>query len=453
MNDTVPARTGGCRRLSPPALGLLAILAAGCLSSPAALAGKEVGAYVQRNLVSDGGVPAEHVDPELINPWGIALTATGMVWIASNGNSGSSVYDGLGNPLHSPSLAVDIPGGSPTGIASNEGADFALPCPDGTVDPAVFIFATEAGVISGWSYRAGETKAIAMVDNSQGGAVYKGVAIAANGNSRFLYATDFHGGKIDVFDNVFQPVTLPAGAFKDPSLPAGFAPFGIHNINGNLYVTYAKQDSDKEDGVAGAGMGFVNIFNADGRLVRRLASRGHLNAPWGMAMAPADFGPFSNHLLVANVGDGKINAYDPASGEFKGEIRGTDSRPLAIDGLWGICFGNGVRDQPTNALFFTAGPAGANHGLYGRIERADGLLAAGRAAPLQTQPGEQPLGGAKAGEPALQKVKASEGGDGEKPLRNEDGALLDAQGQGQQDNAAGQDTNGTLNIHAPKTPD
>lgn len=400
---------------------LLALAASLCLAAPPLQA--EVSAYVQRNLVSDGSIPAAHTDPNLVNPWGIATTPTGMVWVAGNGSSTSTVYDGRGDPMHSPPLVVDVPGGSPTGIVRNDGADFPMPGPEGTSVPSLFLFATEAGIISGWNYEADISNAVAVIDNSETGAVYKGIALAANGTQRFLYATDFHGAKVDVFDSNFQPARLPAGAFRDATLPPGFAPFGIQNINGSLYVTYARQDKEKTDSMAGAGQGFLNVFDADGRLIRRLVSRSHLNAPWGMALAPANFGPFSNQLLVGNFGDGRINAFNLSTGEFKGQLQTSDNRPIAIEGLWGICFGNGVKNQPTNTLFFTAGPGEANQGLYGRIDQAGGRLAARSRPAPPPQAVEMILGGAKPYKVPLQEVTevpladvaANEAGEGVKP--------------------------------------
>jgi uncharacterized protein (TIGR03118 family) len=208
-----------------------------------------------------------------------------------------------------------------------------------------------------------------MVDNSASGAVYKGLALAANGTAQFLYATDFHHNRIDVFDKDFKPATPSSScSFADPKMQSGFAPFGIQNLDGNIYVTYAKQDNAKHDDVAGRGFGFVNVFDANGCLLKRLARRGQLNAPWGMAIAPADFGRFSNTLLIGNFGDGRINAFDIASGNFRGQLRTNHGKPLSIDGLWGLRFGNGLNNQPTNALFFTAGPNEEAHGLYGEIE-------------------------------------------------------------------------------------
>ncbi|HET7831461.1 MAG TPA: TIGR03118 family protein [Gallionella sp.] len=323
-------------------------------------------AYNQHNLVSDGFVAADHTDPKLINAWGIAATSTSPMWVADNGTGFSTIYDGLGNPQP---LVVTIPGGSPTGLIANDTADFAVS--RGTVSGApTFIFATENGSIAGWSRAVDLNNAVTMVDRSGVMAVYKGIAMAANGTDHFLYATDFHNARIDVFDKAYKPVTLPAGAFTDSQIPVGFAPFGIRNINGDLYVTYAMQDAAKHDDVAGPGLGFVDVFDANGRLLRRLAARGTLNAPWGLALAPSDFGEFSNCLLVANFGDGKINAYELESGEFRGQLNQPNAQPVVIDGLWGINFGNGLHNQPTNVLFFGAGPGAESHGLYGRLEAA-----------------------------------------------------------------------------------
>jgi uncharacterized protein (TIGR03118 family) len=198
-----------------------------------------------------------------------------------------------------------------------------------------------------------------------------GLAIANNGSGNFLFAADFHNNRIDVFDSSFQPVTTQGG-FVDPDLPRGFAPFGIHNIGGVLFVAYAQQDEEAEDEVPGHGKGFVDIFAANGFLLRRFASRGKLNAPWGVALAPSDFGEFSDHILIGNFGDGRINAYDLVTGNFDGTLEGADRRPIELEGLWGINFGNGLNDQPKNALFFAAGPEDEAHGLYGKIEAMTG---------------------------------------------------------------------------------
>jgi uncharacterized protein (TIGR03118 family) len=326
--------------------------------------------YNQHNLVSDGFVAADHSDPNLVNAWGIVFNPFGFVWVADNGTGLSTLYDGDGTPQ---SLVVTIPPavgstdtGNPTGIVYNGSSDFVV-TKDTLSGPGRFIFASENGTIAAWAPNVDSLNAILVVDNSATGALYKGLALAANGTSNFLYATDFHNNKISVFDKNFAPATLVC-SFSDPKIPSDFGPFGIQNLNGNIYVTYAKQDAAKHDDVAGKGLGFVNVFDANGCLIKRIATRGKLNSPWGLAIAPANFGVFSNRLLVGNFGDGTINAYDIATGASKGQMKKTNGHVLVIDGLWGLSFGNGLQNQPTNALFFTAGPDGENHGLYGRIE-------------------------------------------------------------------------------------
>ncbi len=328
--------------------------------------------YRQHNLVSDGFVPADHVDANLVNAWGLAFNPFGPVWVADNGTGVSTLYDGAGNAR---SLVVQIPGpgdgndtGKPTGIVFNGSSGFTV-TRAGVSGASVFIFATEAGVIAGWAPTVDQTHAILVVDNSAStGAIYKGLALSAGGDGSLLYAADFHNARIDVFDSAFQPVVLPAGAFTDRRIPRGFAPFGLQAINGNVYVSYAKQDADREDDVAGRGLGFVDVFDPNGQLIRRVASRGALNAPWGMALAPEGFGRFANHLLVGNFGDGRILAYDLDTGELDGRLAAGDGKPLQIDGLWGLSFGNGFAGQPVNTLFFAAGPDDEQHGLYGRID-------------------------------------------------------------------------------------
>jgi uncharacterized protein (TIGR03118 family) len=333
-------------------------------------------AYQAHSLVSDGFVAADHVDPNLVNAWGIAFNATGPVWISDNGANVSTLYDGQGKAITHPvnnvpvPLVVQIPGaggngaaGPPTGIVFNGSTAFEVT----KGNPSRFIFATEDGVISGWSPTVDLTHAVAMVDNSPGGAVYKGLALSAGGSGQLLYATDFHNARVDVFDSKFAPVTSDGG-FTDVNLPAGFAPFGIQAIAGDIYVTYAKQDDARHDDVKGAGLGFVDVFDGNGHLIHRLVSRGKLNAPWGLAQAPAGFGRFGGRLLVGNFGDGTINAYDLASGQFVGRLRDAAHAAIRIDGLWGIAFGNGFLGQSIDALYFTAGPDGEAHGQYGRID-------------------------------------------------------------------------------------
>jgi uncharacterized protein (TIGR03118 family) len=340
----------------------LAVLTFGLALSTAIIA--EPNSYQVRNLVSDGAVPAAHPDTNLVNGWGIAFSATGPVWVADNGTGKSTLYDGDGNPF---ALVVSIPTasgsgqGTPTGIVFNGSSDFMV---NGA--PARFLFATQDGAIAAWS--GGASAAIATVSTT--GAVYTGITIAGNGGSNnLLYAADFLNGKIDVFDSTFAPTTVPGG-FADPGIPSGFAPFNIMNIQGNLYVAYALREEGEAEEIAGPGLGFIDVFDADGVLLGRVASRGKLNAPWGIALAPAGFGRFSNQLLVGNFGDGTINAYDLKNGTFAGQLRTTNGQVLKIDGLWGIAFGNGFLKQFTDTLFFAAGPNDETNGLYGSIDPA-----------------------------------------------------------------------------------
>jgi uncharacterized protein (TIGR03118 family) len=335
-------------------------VAFGVLMAGARLALADDGAYQVRKLVSDVPGAAEKTDPHLVNAWGLAFIQFGPAWVADNGTGVSTIYDGDGNPQ---SLVVIIPGGKPTGIVFNGTGDFVV-SKNSVSAPARFLFATENGTIAGWAPTVDPNHAITIVDNSASGAIYKGLTLGADGTRSLLYASDFHNNKVDVFDKNFASVT---GGFTDSSISDKYAPFGIQNLGGSIYVTYAKQDADKVDEVPGRGNGIVNVFDARGNLIRRVYKGGPLNAPWGLAIAPADFGVFSNTLLVGNFGDGTINAFKLDSGRFVGTLSDANRDPIVIDGLWGIGFGDGYRDQPTNVLFFAAGPEDESHGLYGRI--------------------------------------------------------------------------------------
>jgi uncharacterized protein (TIGR03118 family) len=336
--------------------------------------------YSIHPLVSDGAQPAEHVDASLRNAWGMVFNPNGVVWIVDNNTNNSTFYDGTGTKVSlGPVPEVHLPPGSngdaaPTGVVFNASSDFAIspdgvPGEGGAPAASVFIFAGENGTIMGWSPTVNLGNAVLAYDDGTGGAIYKGLALAQNGRGNFLYATDFHNGKIDVFDKTFTRVAL-TGAFMDTAIPRGYAPFGIRTIEGDLYVTFAKQDANRKDDVPGVGFGFVDVFDGNGNLIRRVGTRGSLNAPWGLALAPADFGRFSKRLLVGNFGDGTIDAFDPAKGAFLGQLRATNGQVLKIDSLWGLSFGNGSSGQPNNSLFFTSGPGGKQHGLYGRIDAA-----------------------------------------------------------------------------------
>jgi uncharacterized protein (TIGR03118 family) len=357
------------RRLAS-ALGMLALatIGTGCASHHPP---HEHGFYSQRNLVSDiPAIPAEHTDPNLVNAWGVAFNPNGVAWVNDNATGLSTLYDGNGVPQ---TLVVRIPGppttkaGKPTGIVFYGGSAFAV-SQNGLTGPSRFMFATEDGIIAGWAPNVNPTNAVRVVDNSGSGAIYKGLAISAGGTGPLLYASDFHNNRIDVFDASFHPVVLPGTPFCDPHIPKGYAPFGLQAINGDIYVTYAKQDAGAEDDVAGPGFGFVSVFDPNGRFLRRLVSGGELNAPWGLALAPEGFGKFGSRLLVGNFGDGMINAYDLATGKWIGHLESGHHRPIVIDGLWGIAFGNGLAHQPVDTLFFAAGPQDEAHGLYGRLD-------------------------------------------------------------------------------------
>jgi uncharacterized protein (TIGR03118 family) len=333
--------------------------------------------YTLHNLVSDIPGIADQTDPNLVNPWGISMSPSSPFWISNNHTGNTTVYNGQGQPSPAGSpLVVKIPtpaGGaprsSPTGQVFNDTPGFMV-----NGKPAVFLFATEDGTIAAWNPAADPRNAILLVDNSSRGAVYKGLALANTNAGPMLYAANFNSGNIDVYDANFSYVSA-AGAFTDPQLPAGFAPFNVQRIGRKLYVTYAMQDNDRHDDVAGAGNGFVDVFDFQGNLLGRLASNGALNSPWGLALAPGNFGDFSNALLVGNFGDGAINAFDPCSGEFLGTLQDSNGANLAVNGLWGLSFGNGHGAGDATTLYFSAGiPASGNvedHGLFGSIAPAD----------------------------------------------------------------------------------
>jgi uncharacterized protein (TIGR03118 family) len=321
--------------------------------------------YEQKNLVSDIPGLAKTTDPNLVNAWGLDFSGGSPAWVADNGTGLSTLYTGTGSIVP---LVVKIPSGSgaqsaPTGLVFNGTGKFSVKSHD-LSGSAIFIFDSEDGIISGWNPTVNPTKAIIAVNNSETGAVYKGLALGtdADGNS-FLYATNFHSGWVEMYDSNFKWQKN----FTDTSLPAGYAPFGARVLNGMLYVTFALQDSDAHDDVAGQGHGFVDIFDLAGNKIKRLTSHGALNSPWGLAIAPANFGQFSNALLVGNFGNGHINAFDPWTGTPLGHMIRPSGSTLEINGLWGLHFGNGAAAGATNTLLFTAGPQNESHGLFGTI--------------------------------------------------------------------------------------
>lgn len=338
--------------------------------------------YQQTNLVTDNQAvtPALLTDPNLVNPWGIALSsAGGAFWVSDNGSGVSTLYTGdvNGSAFNIAPLVVTAPGvpagttGSPTGqIFNNSGGGFAVPVGGGTKS-AVFITTSEDGTLSGWNPGVNPTQAQLAVTTP--GAVYKGLAIAGSN----LYAADFSQNTISVFNSSFAPTTLK-GSFTDPNAAAGYAPFNIQNLGGNLFVTYAQQDSTKFDEVDGAGLGFVDEFNTDGTFNKRIGTGSALtaggvdalNAPWGLALAPSNFGKYSGDLLVGNFGSGEITVFNTTTGTFQGALSNAQGNPLINDGLWGLTFGNGISAGDTNKLYFAAGVNGENDGLFGSIGAA-----------------------------------------------------------------------------------
>lgn len=332
--------------------------------------GSSSGGFAETALVSDGVITAAHTDSKLQNPWGIAFAPGEPAWIADNGSSVATLYDGNGAPQ---SLVVSIPAGSngpadPTGVIYNGTSDFVVNTGAGS-GPAQFIYAGEGGTIAAWNGQYSGSAATTVYDDGAGGAVYKGLALASNGGANFLYATDLHNAKVVVFDARFNKVAS-AGGFSDSAIPAGFAPFGIQLVNGQLYVTYAQQNAAKNDENLGAGLGYVDVFDTAGNLVKHFASGGVLNAPWGIALAPTGFGPFGGSLLIGNFGDGAINVFDPNSGQSLGPLTLANGRQFLVPGLWALAFGNGAANQPTGTLFYTAGPNNQQDGIYGRIDLA-----------------------------------------------------------------------------------
>ena len=327
------------------------------------------GTVVQENIVADEAGKAAATDPHLKNAWGLAFNPAGPAWVSAAENGTSQVYDDTGKRL----LEVTIPppaGGqppsNPTGQVFNRSASSAFM-------GDLFIFVTEGGTVAGWQPSDAGT-AVTRADNSVGGAIYKGVTIAAPltalGRTQ-LYAANFHAGTIDVFDDHYAPVKT-VGDFRDPDMPAGFAPFNLYGIGPVLLVTYAKQDENAEDDVKGAGNGFVDVFSAEGFFLQRLISGGQLNSPWGMVFAP-DSDHASIDLAVGNFGDGMINIYNlSVSGmrvdaRWEGALGDASGKPLVIDGLWALVFGPGAGGFEADEIYFTAGPNDEENGLFGSL--------------------------------------------------------------------------------------
>ncbi len=329
--------------------------------------------FHQENLVSDIPGVARRTDPNLINPWGMSFSPSSPLWVSDADANVTTLYQGAanpGDPLEVVPLVVKIPGGHPTGQVFNGSSNFVVSSGSDS-GPALFIFASETGKITGWNPGVPNPapSTMAQVAISRPHAIYKGLAISNTTAGSWLYAANFHTGRINVWDGNWMPVHH-AGAFQDPSLPNGYAPFNIQKLGGKLFVAYAKQDAQRQDEVAGPHKGFVDEYTLGGHLVQRVASHGTLNAPWGLAMAPASgFGKFSGDLLVGNFGDGHINAFNVSTGNRVGSLRHQDGTFVEIQGLWGLMFGNGTAGSHTS-LLFTAGIGDEAHGLLGTIEFA-----------------------------------------------------------------------------------
>jgi uncharacterized protein (TIGR03118 family) len=345
-----------------PKLLVLLALVAGTLFAATSLAAADDNVYTASPLVSDQfAIGANPADGTLVNAWGLTagLRPTGSTpwWVADNGADASTLYTSTGAKVP---LTVGVAGG-PTGIAFNGSTAFPV-----AGSASFFDFVNEAGQVLAWHPGLASAQVVAT---GAPGAVYKGLTFASTADGPRLYAADFHNGHVDVFDGSWTRLGQP-GAFVDPALPSGYAPFGIQAAGARIFVSYAKQDETASDEVAGQGLGFVDVYDTAGALLARVAQRGQLNAPWGLAVAPASFGRFGGDLLVGNFGDGRINAFaELPNGRFehRGELRGPDGTPLTIDGLWALEFGLGGASGPPTTLFFTAGPDDESHGLFGSI--------------------------------------------------------------------------------------
>ncbi|HEY2542788.1 MAG TPA: TIGR03118 family protein [Gaiellaceae bacterium] len=329
----------------------------------AAATSSVAGARSQANVYTAHALVTDTSDASLVNGWGIVAGPTTPWWTSNNGTNTSTLYSGSGTKV---ALTVTVPGGPTGAVFNGNAADFVV-SQNGKSGAARFLFATEGGMILGWSPTVNGTTAIPGVDRSATGAVYKGLTTVGDR----LYATDFHNGRVDTFDASFAPVSVK---FTDARIPKGYAPFGIQAIGGNLFVTYALQDAAKKDDVPGGGFGYVDEFTPAGQLLARVATGGRKNAPpnapWGLAQAPAAFGVFGGDLLIGNFGNGRISAYQDRGGGhwvYKGQLRIGDGHLLAIDGLWGMAFGNDSAAGPSTTLYYAAGPGGEQHGAFGTV--------------------------------------------------------------------------------------
>jgi uncharacterized protein (TIGR03118 family) len=320
--------------------------------------------YEVNDLVSDQKDHAKIEDDDLVNAFGLSSSPTSAIWVSDNHTGLATTYSGAiaGSPVTKDMTTVQIPDGSPTGQVFNSTSDFDLSA-DHT-NPAIFIFATEGGHISAWNPHVDPTHAVNKAGDSQ--AIYKGLTLASTAQGSRLYASNFSDGRVDVFDGSFMPVSLAPDAFTDSAVPHGFAPFNVQAIGDRIFVSFAKQDAEKTDEVDGRGLGYVDAFTTDGVLVRRMLPHKVFNAPWGMVMAPHDFGRFGDALLVGNFGDGRIHAFDPQTGALLGSLRDGNGHGIKIENLWGLRVGNS-NFAGEDAIVFSAGPGDEAHGLLGTL--------------------------------------------------------------------------------------
>ena len=381
MTTAIPGLPRRSRRAATALAALAATAVAGSVATRPVPAAAQGGTYVQTNLDSDLAGRAQFQDADLVNPWGIVAGPTSPFWVSDNNAGVTTLYRGDGTKLSLTSGTTTIPhvnipapgggAGTPTGVVFSRGKGFTVTSGTASGDSA-FIFATEDGTIVSWAPAVDFANGIIAVDRSttpdaQDGAVYKGLALGSNAGSNLLYATNFRAGTVDVFGSAFAPVDLGPSAFRDPGIPAGYAPFGIAAVPQGILVSYAVQNAQRHDDVSGQGHGFIDLYSTAGTLVRRLVQHGQLDSPWGMVMAPASgFGQFSGDLLVGNFGNGEINAFLP-DGELAGALRGPSGQRLVDSGVWGLSFGNGAAAGPTTTLYFTAGINDEANGLFGSI--------------------------------------------------------------------------------------
>lgn len=342
--------------------------------------------FADTALVSNNvGVVATNttIDANLSNPWGLA-TAPGLpFWIADNNSNLVTLYSGTGQfqtnevtgsnatGIAIPASAAGVPA-NPTGQVYNANGGFLISTSHGQ-ETSLFMLVGEGGTLAAWAQDSGATAVATYddgIDNGTDHAVYKGLALGTVNGAAYLYATDLHNNKVDVFDTNFEKPATMQGKFVDPTMPAGFVPFGIAALGGQLYVSYAMQDPAKHDEVTGAGLGYVDVYDLTGNFVSRFASADSLNAPWGIVLAPAGFGSFEGDLLISNFGDGTINIFAPNGTSLAtsmGPLTDNSGKPFAIPGLWSLAFGNGDADKPITTLFYTAGFADQTDGVFGSI--------------------------------------------------------------------------------------